>query len=55
MLIRLINSSSIREDLSTKIIIKVINNFIKTIKTINNDLKSIKTIKKTLISRYQPR
>ena len=55
MLIKLINSSSVREDLFTKIIIKAISDLIKTIKTIqiiNNDYKSIKIIKKTLISRY---
>ena len=50
--IRLINSSSVREDLFIKIIIKVIINFIKTIKIINNNLKLIKAIKKTLVSRY---
>ena len=52
MFIRLINSSSVREDLFIRIIIKVISDFIKTIKIINNDLKSIKAIKKTLISYY---
>ena len=52
ILIRLINSSSVREDLSTRITIKVINDLIKIIKIINNDLKFIKVIKKTLISRY---
>ena len=52
ILIRLINSSSVREDLSIRITIKAINDLIKIIKTINNDLKSIKAIKKTLVSRY---
>ena len=52
MLIKLINSSSVREGLSTRITIKVINDLIKTIKIINNNLKFIKAIKKTLISRY---
>ena len=42
MLIKLINSSSVCEDLSIRIIIKAISDFIKT----------IKVIKKTLISRY---
>ena len=50
--IRLINSSSVLKDLSTKIIIKAISDFIKTIKIINNNLESIKAIKKTLVSRY---
>ena len=52
ILIRLINSTSVREDLSIRIIIKAISDFIKIIKIISNDLKSIKAIKKTLISRY---
>ena len=52
MLIRLINSSSVRRDLFTRIVIKATSDFIKTIKTINNDFKSIKVIKKTLVSRY---
>ena len=52
ILIRLINSSSVRESLSTRITIKAISDLIKAIKTINNDLKSIKAIKKTLVSRY---
>ena len=50
--IRLINNNSVRKDLSTRIIIKAISDFIKTIKIINNDLKSIKAVKKTLVSRY---
>ena len=50
--IKLINSSNIREDLSTRITIKAISDFIKIIKIISNDLKSIKVIKKTLVSRY---
>ena len=51
-LIRSINSNSVRESLFTRITIKAISDFIKTIKIINNDLKSIKAIKKTLVSRY---
>ena len=50
--IKLINSSSVREDLFIKIAIKAINDLIKTIKIISNNLKSIKVIKKTLVSRY---
>ena len=52
ILISLINSSSARKDLSTRITIKVISDLIKTIKIINNDFKSIKAIKKILVSRY---
>ena len=52
MLIKLINNNSVRKDLSTRINIKIINNFIKIIKIINNDLRFIKIIKKTLVSRY---
>ena len=44
------NNNNVRENLFTKIIIKIINDyFIKIIKIINNDLKFIKIIKKTLV------
>ena len=52
ILISSINSSSAYKDLSTRIVIKVISDFIKAIKTISNDLKLIKVIKKTLVSYY---
>ena len=52
ILIKLINSSNVRESLSTRIVIKAISDFIKAIKIISNDFKSIKAIKKTLVSRY---
>ena len=48
MLIKLINNNSIRKDLSTKITIKVISDFIKIIKIINNDLSLLKQLRKRL-------
>ena len=54
MFIKIINNNNVCENLFTRIIIKIINDFIKIIKIIN-DLKFIKIIKKPLIFHYQPR